>query len=111
MVLALVGIALPILQVFSITMTANHFLLDAAAGGVVALAGIGVAVALQRWGYPAGARLVRRLAGAGSGEAGLAGGGSAGAGGSGAVAIGLWPGCGHHMHRNPMSSCPPARPA
>jgi len=59
--LAVVGIALPVLQVFSITMTANHFFLDAAAGGVVAVAGIGVAVALQRWGYPAAAQLARRL--------------------------------------------------
>jgi len=59
--LAVVGIALPVLQVFSITMTANHFVLDAAAGGVVAVAGIGVAVALQRWGYPAAALLLRQL--------------------------------------------------
>jgi len=68
LVLALMGIALPVLQVFSITMTANHFLLDAAAGGVVALAGIGVAVALQRWGYPGGARLIRRLPVPGAGR-------------------------------------------
>jgi peptidoglycan/LPS O-acetylase OafA/YrhL len=70
-VLALMGLALPILQVFSITMTANHFLLDAAAGGVVAVAGIGVAVVLQRWGYPAGARLVRRLPVPGAGRLAL----------------------------------------
>jgi PAP2 superfamily len=70
-VLALMGIALPVLQVFSITMTANHFLLDAAAGGVVAVAGIGVAIALQRWGYPAGARLVRRLPVPGAGRLAL----------------------------------------
>jgi hypothetical protein len=69
--LALVGIALPILQVFSVTMTANHFLLDAAAGGVVAVAGIGVAVGLQRWGYPAAARLVRRLPVPGAGRLAL----------------------------------------
>jgi len=69
--LAVVGIALPILQVFSITMTANHFFLDAAAGGVVAVAGIGVAVALQRWAYPVGARLVRRLPVAGTGRPSL----------------------------------------
>jgi peptidoglycan/LPS O-acetylase OafA/YrhL len=48
-----VGITLPVLQIFSITLTANHFLLDAAAGGVVALMGVGVALVLQRWGYPA----------------------------------------------------------
>jgi len=69
--LAVLGIALPILQVLSITMTANHFLLDAAAGGVVAVAGIGVAVVLQRWGYPAGARLVRRLPVPGAGRLAL----------------------------------------
>jgi len=56
-----IGIALPVLQVFSITLTANHFLLDAVAGGIVALMGIGIAVWLQRWGYPALARWVRRL--------------------------------------------------
>jgi hypothetical protein len=59
--LILIGIALPALQIFSITVTANHFFLDALAGGLVALAGIGVAVTLQRWGYPAGARFLRRL--------------------------------------------------
>lgn len=69
--LALVGIALPVLQVFSITMTANHFFLDAAAGGVVAVAGIGLAIAIQRWGYPAGARLVRRLPVPGAGRLAL----------------------------------------
>ena len=47
-----VGIVLPISQIFAITLTANHFLLDAAAGGVVALAGLALAAALQRWGYP-----------------------------------------------------------
>jgi PAP2 superfamily len=70
-VLALMGLALPILQVFSITMTANHFLLDAAAGGAVAVAGIGVAVVLQKWGYPAGARLARRLPVPGAGRLAL----------------------------------------
>ena len=60
-VAAVIGVALPVLQVFSITLTANHFLLDAVAGGVVALLGIGVAVWLQRWGYPAMTRSVRRL--------------------------------------------------
>ena len=56
-----VGVALPVLQVFSITLTANHFLLDAVAGGIVALMGIAAAVALQRWGYPALSRWARRL--------------------------------------------------
>jgi hypothetical protein len=56
-----IGTALPVLQVFSITLTANHFLLDAVAGGIVAVMGIGVAVWLQKWGYPALARWVRGL--------------------------------------------------
>ena len=56
-----IGVALPTLQVFAITMTANHFLLDAVAGGIVALLGIGVAVALQRWGYPLARESLRRL--------------------------------------------------
>jgi peptidoglycan/LPS O-acetylase OafA/YrhL len=58
-----IGIALPVLQVFSITLTANHFLLDAAAGGIVALMGIAVAVALQRRGYPALKRWARPVPG------------------------------------------------
>jgi hypothetical protein len=64
-----IAIALPLSQVFSITLTANHFFLDAVAGGVVALAGVAVAVLLSRLIYPwAGEQMrripaVRRLAG------------------------------------------------
>lgn len=58
-----VGITLPVLQIFSITLTANHFLLDAVAGGVVALLGITVAHALQRWVYPALKRWARPVPG------------------------------------------------
>lgn len=47
-----IGVTLPALQVLSITMTANHFLLDAAAGGVVAMIGLGLAVLAQRYVYP-----------------------------------------------------------
>jgi hypothetical protein len=47
-----IAIALPTMQVFAITLTANHFLLDAMAGGVVALIGVALALALQRWAYP-----------------------------------------------------------
>lgn len=47
-----VGIGLPASQVLAITMTANHFFLDAVAGGMVALMGLAIAYALQRWGYP-----------------------------------------------------------
>ncbi len=59
-IMAPIGVGLPALQVFSITLTANHFFLDAAAGGVVALAGLGLALALQRWVYPALLARVRR---------------------------------------------------
>jgi hypothetical protein len=56
-----VGIMLPTLQVFAITLTANHFLLDAVAGGIVALLGVGLAMALQRWGYPLARHWLRLL--------------------------------------------------
>jgi hypothetical protein len=51
-IMAPVGVAMPILQIFSITLTANHFFLDALAGGIVAIAGIGLALAVERWVYP-----------------------------------------------------------
>jgi len=70
-VLAPIGVALPLLQLFSITMTANHFLLDAVAGGVVAVLGIGVALGLQQWGYPALAGWLRRLPLPGAGRRSL----------------------------------------
>jgi hypothetical protein len=56
-----IGVALPVLQVFSITTTANHFLLDAVAGGIVALAGLGLAAVLQRYFYPRLEQRLRRL--------------------------------------------------
>ena len=46
------GVFLPIGQLAAIIFTANHYILDAMAGLVVALMGLAVAVALQRWGYP-----------------------------------------------------------
>ena len=49
------------LQIFAITTTANHYLIDAVAGGIVAIAGIGVALALRRWGYPWLVERIRRL--------------------------------------------------
>lgn len=51
-IVAPIAIALPTLQVFAITLTANHFFLDAAAGGVVALIGFGIALGMSRWVYP-----------------------------------------------------------
>jgi len=56
-----IGVALPVLQVFAITTTANHFLIDAVAGGIVAIAGLAVALALRRWGYPLLVEQIRRL--------------------------------------------------
>lgn len=56
-----IGLALPVLQLFSITITANHFWLDAAAGGVVAIAGIGLALLLDRRLYPYLNAQVRRI--------------------------------------------------
>ncbi len=47
-----IGAAMPVLQLFSITLTANHFFLDALVGGIVAMAGIGLALAAERWVYP-----------------------------------------------------------
>jgi hypothetical protein len=69
--IAPIGIALPVLQLFSITLTANHFLLDAAVGGVVAVLGIGVALGLQQWGYPALVGWLRRLPLPGAGRRAL----------------------------------------
>lgn len=55
-----IAIALPLSQVFSITLTANHFFLDALAGGGVALCGIAVAVVLSRRVYPWAGEQMRR---------------------------------------------------
>jgi hypothetical protein len=55
-----VGIFLPVSQIFAITLTGNHFFLDAVAGGIVALAGLGVAHLLQRFVYPSLESGVRR---------------------------------------------------
>ncbi len=51
-IMAPLGVAMPVLQIFSITLTANHFFLDALAGGIVAIAGICLALAVERWVYP-----------------------------------------------------------
>jgi hypothetical protein len=56
-----IGVALPAMQVASITVTANHFFLDAMAGGAVCLTAIPVAWGLQRWGYPFLGRTLARL--------------------------------------------------
>ena len=57
----LLGVALPTMQVFSITMTANHFLIDAIAGGLVSVVGLALAAATGRWLYPLIGRQIQRL--------------------------------------------------
>ena len=56
-----IGVGLPLLQIIAITTTANHYLVDAVAGGIVAMAGLGIALALKRWGYPWRVEQIRRL--------------------------------------------------
>jgi hypothetical protein len=55
------GIALPVMQILAIVVTANHYFLDAFAGMGVAVLGVVIAAALQRWAYAPLGRLVRRL--------------------------------------------------
>ena len=62
------GIALPVMQIFAIAVTGNHYFLDAFAGMGVALVGLAIAVALQRWAYAPLGRLVRRLPWVAGGE-------------------------------------------
>lgn len=63
------GLALfmPVGQFTSILFTANHYILDAFAGLVVALMGLLVALALQRWGYAGIRRAVERRRGVADG--------------------------------------------
>ena len=60
-VVAPIAIALPAMQIFAITLTANHFFLDAAAGGVVALIGLALALGLKGWVYPVLDHQARRI--------------------------------------------------
>jgi len=46
------GLLLPWAQLAAIVFTANHYITDAAAGLVVCLGGLLLALAMQRWGYP-----------------------------------------------------------
>ena len=55
------AVFMPIGQLAAILVTANHYMLDAMAGLVVALMGLLIAMALQRWGYPSARRFVRRV--------------------------------------------------
>ena len=56
------GVFMPIGQLSSIVFTANHYILDAMAGLVVAFMGLLIAMALQRWGYAAIRQAALRLA-------------------------------------------------
>ncbi len=58
------GLFMPVAQFTAILFTANHYIMDAMAGLVVALMGLLVAMALQRWGYAGIRRLIDRLWGA-----------------------------------------------
>ncbi len=49
--LRLFAVLLPPAQLAAIVFTANHYIVDAVAGLVVALAGLLLAMALQKWGY------------------------------------------------------------
>lgn len=53
------GLAIPTLQIVAVVATANHYLFDAPPGAVVALAGLGLAVWMQRSGYPRAQRWLR----------------------------------------------------
>ena len=47
------GLLLPWAQLAAIVFTANHYIVDAAAGCAVCLVGVALAMAAQRWVYPA----------------------------------------------------------
>ena len=46
--IVLAGVLWPVAMLFSVVMTANHFLIDAVAGAIVSLAGLGIAYGLRR---------------------------------------------------------------
>ncbi len=56
-----IGVALPVMQVMSITTTGNHYFLDSAAGVAVSVMGIPIAVVLSRQVYPRLGQLIERL--------------------------------------------------
>jgi len=63
-VLRAVGLSLPWLQLAAIVFTANHYIVDALAGLLVCIAGAALALAMQRWAYPAVRAAVDRRYGA-----------------------------------------------
>ena len=52
------ALLLPVAQFFAVIMTGNHYIFDAQIGVVVSLVGLGLALAMQRWGYAALGRLL-----------------------------------------------------
>jgi hypothetical protein len=54
----ILAVLLPVAQLFAVVSTGNHFIFDAQVGVIVALAGLGLALAMQRWGYAALGRLL-----------------------------------------------------
>jgi len=56
-----IGIALPISQIFAITITGNHFFLDAMAGAAISLCGFPIAIAMGRYVYPWLSRRIMNL--------------------------------------------------
>jgi len=64
---------LPVAQFFAVVTTGNHYILDAPIGIVVALLGLTLAIALQKWGYSALGRLLGLSPGQGTGPKPAAG--------------------------------------
>ena len=58
--LRVLGLLMPVAQLAAIIFTANHYILDAMAGLLVALLGLLVAITLQRMAYPAVRRALDR---------------------------------------------------
>ncbi|MFQ5879120.1 MAG: phosphatase PAP2 family protein [Dehalococcoidia bacterium] len=54
------GVALPLMQIVAVAVTANHYFLDAFAGMVVSIMGLPMAIAVQRWVYPRLGRFVEQ---------------------------------------------------
>lgn len=59
--LRLVGAAMPVLMFLSVVVTGNHFIIDALAGGLVALAGLALALLLRRYGEPLGRQVLAKI--------------------------------------------------
>lgn len=56
----MLGVALPVMQILAVVITANHYLLDVFAGMAVSVLGLPVAAAFQRWVYPPLSRFAER---------------------------------------------------